>query len=514
MICNWMSIKSLPDRPEQSCGFWEFVALLYLSLPLLLFFAFFTKVWIAVPALATIVVVMNRVRPRSGHENVFAGGPDTRLLFICGAISALFLWVCGYAGPFGRTFDWVKHFAILNELAQQPWPPINDETHTFLRYSLGYYLLPGIFTALFGIHWIEWFVFLQTWTGLFLLLALLLQKIRPPRPTLFVALFLLFSGLDLIGWLMYGRESSILAHKEWWTSSNFAFAYEGHATIFIWVPQHALAGMIGLALLLPGQAQGPCTQYLGLLGAAVLLWSPFAAIGLAPFALASALRIGWKALLDWGNIICALLLGIPLAGYLMAGAAGVPHGFNWDHPGFSWATYTKFITLEVGMYLLALRVCGWQHLRHRAIVIVMLLLLPLYRIGAFNDFTMRACIPAIMLIAIAASSVTVEARELRCLPLVILMLVGCITSVLEIVGRGRDGTVSAPAQTLRSGVLAQAPYFIQYNAPLPNWVLRSYLCPDPRHWVANVIWRLAHDVDDRGTGTREPAADLSRCRLL
>ena len=104
------------DKPAQCCGAWEFVAVLYLSLPLLLFFAFFTKLWIAVPALATIVVVLNRARPRADHRKVSGQGPDTRVLLICGAISALFLWVCGYAEPFGRTFDWLKHFAVINEL--------------------------------------------------------------------------------------------------------------------------------------------------------------------------------------------------------------------------------------------------------------------------------------------------------------------------------------------------------------------------------------------------------------
>ena len=152
----------------------------------------------------------------------------------------------------------------------------------------------------------------------------------------------------------------------------------------------------------------------------------------------------------------------------------MPHGLNWDHAGFSWGRYAEFITLEVGLYLLALRLCGWQYLSYPAIVITILLLLPLYRIGEFNDFTMRACIPAIMLIAIAASAATAEARDLRCIPLAVLMLVGSITSLLEIAGRARDGVVLARVQTLRSGMLADPPYVVQYNAPLPNWVLRSH----------------------------------------
>jgi hypothetical protein len=464
----------LSDESPSPCGVLEFLGLLYLSLPLVLFFAFFAKSSIAVPALAVIVIVLARVRPRSSSAKIFAQSADFHQLLSCVVVAALFLWLCGYVRPFEHTFDWLKHFAVINELAQHPWPPINEASGTFLRYSLGYYLVPGLFTKVFGNRWIELFVFLQTWSGLVLLLALLLQKIRPARSLLFVILFLLFSGLDLIGWLIHDSTSSILVHKEWWAGSNYAFAYDGHATLFIWVPQHALAGMIGLALLLPGQMPPASSSYLGLLGAAVLLWSPFAGIGLAPFVLVTAVRGGRQAFLDWGNILCAAVLGIPLAGYLMAGATGVPHGFNWDHAGFSWRSYLEFSTLEVGLYLLALRLYGWQYLCYPGIVIAILLLLPLYRIGEFNDFTMRACIPAIMLIAIAASAATAEARDLRCIPLAVLMLVGSITSVLEIVGRGRDGVVPARAQTLRSGILADPPYVVQYNAPLPSWVLRSH----------------------------------------
>jgi hypothetical protein len=244
--------------------------------------------------------------------------------------------------------------------------------------------------------------------------------------------------------------------------------------LFIWVPQHALAGMIGLALLLPDQTRSARSRYLGLVGAAVLLWSPLVLIGLAPFALAGGLTNGRDALLDWANVLCVVVLAFPLSAYLLAGSAAIPHGFNWDHAGFSWGSYLEFITLEVGLYLLALRLYGWQYLNYPGIVIAVLLLLPLYRIGTFNDFTMRACIPAIMLIAIAASTAMAQARDLRCIPLAVLMLVGSITSLLEIIGRGRDGVVPAAAQTLRSGDLAEPPYAVQYTAPLPNWVLRSH----------------------------------------
>ena len=193
------------DDSVPPCSVFEFLALFYVTLPLVLFFAFFTNLWIAVPALATIVIVLARVRPRSSSAKIFGQNAEFCPLLSSAVVAALFLWLCGYVRPFGHTFDWLKHFAVINELAQHPWPPVNEATGAFLRYSIGYYLVPGLLTKVFGSHWIEWFVFLQTWSGLVLLLALLLQKIRPARPLLFVLLFLLFSGLDLVGWLIHDR---------------------------------------------------------------------------------------------------------------------------------------------------------------------------------------------------------------------------------------------------------------------------------------------------------------------
>jgi hypothetical protein len=55
---------------------------------------------------------------------------------------------------------------------------------------------------------------------LFLILGLLLQKIRPRLPVAFLACFLLFSGLDLIGWMLFGKGSSLLVRKEWWSGPD------------------------------------------------------------------------------------------------------------------------------------------------------------------------------------------------------------------------------------------------------------------------------------------------------
>ena len=125
--------------------------------------------------------------------------------------------------------------------------------------------------------------------------------------------------------------------------------------------------------------------------------------------------------------------------------------------------------------MLALRLWGWNYLRYPVVVVVVLLLLPLYRVGMFNDLTMRASIPALALVAIAASSALTETVSYKAIPLGVLMVLGCLTSVLEIIGRGQGGQVPAREVSLRSGFLSEDPRFsVQYRAPRPHWTIRDY----------------------------------------
>jgi hypothetical protein len=466
-LAFWLIWSNRSGVAEQRYGAFEFAALLFITMPLILFFAGFTAGFIAVPAVLTIIAVLYYSRPRATQAKL----PGLGRVVLCALIAGVFLWACAYLPPFGRSWDWLKHFAVINELARHQWPPINEDTHTFLRYALGYYLLPGFAARLFGEQVIQPVVFLETWAGLFLVLVLLLQKIRPSRPALFLTIFLLFGGLDLVGWIFFGVDRSILSTKEWWAGT--AFAYEGHATLFLWVPQHALAGMLGVLLLTSDEGRPALPPTMGLLGVGVMLWSPFAALGLLPFALAAAVRAGPEVFANLRTVICGMILGVPLLGYLLVGSGGIPKGFTWNEGNFSFVRYVVFVMLEVGFYIIALRLCGWKHLRHPLIVVTVLLLLPFYRIGVYNDFTMRACIPALMLVAIAVAASVTEAAGYKWIPLAILIAVGGAGSIIEIIGRGHDGYVSVRDQTLRSGFLFQdTRFFVQYNAPLPNWVLR------------------------------------------
>jgi hypothetical protein len=455
-------LASRADHPSSSL---EFAALNYLSLPLLVFFVTFTAKPLAIVAPMAILLALWRVRP----SDMGVGLCRKRLILSAG-FSALFLIGCGYGPVGGRSWDWLKHFALINELADQQWPPVRTDTGTFLRYALGYYMFPGLLAKWLGKTGDDVFVFLQTWMGLTILLMLLLQKTSPQKPLVFVSVFLLFSGPDFLASKALYQAFDPFAHHEWWAR---LFAYEGHATLFLWVPQHALAGLLGIAILLPAEKPPPSSY--ALLGTSLLFWSPFAAIGLAPFAAAAVLQAIRPAMKNWSDLLCGLLTGIPLLVYLSSGSAEIPHGWNWELPQWSFMHYLLFLLLECGLLLLALRVSGWKYLYQPALVMSVLIMLPLYRVGLFNDFTMRACIPALGLLALAAARALSDTLNWRSLGVAILMVTGGVASLLEMYGRAYDGTVRASTMNFRSGFLADdKAYFIQYNAPLPNWILRNH----------------------------------------
>jgi hypothetical protein len=444
------------------CSVLECAGLVFLATPLLLFFATFMTYPLAAVGIPVIVTVLWRRRP----ERPWRIGLTWREVLLCVALAVLFLWVCGYLSPFDRAGDWAKHFAIVNKLRDQSWPPVDESTDTFLRFYLGYYLVPGLAAKLFGSRFSYLFMLAQTWLGLTIVLALLVEKLRPLRPLAFLVVFLLFGGLDVIGYYLFAKDPVLLGHKEWWSGT---FSYQGHMSQFVWAPQHVLSALLGLALVLPAGGRGLPMHALALLFSALAFWSPFTALGLAPIALAATWGTWKDALTDWGNVACGLAVGVPTIAYLLAGSSDIPFDLNTQ----SLKRHFAFVMLEFGFLVAALYLCDRQWPRYALVVIAWLVLLPLFRIGMFNDLNMRASIPALALIAMAAASTLTETRSWRVVPLAILLLIGATGSVLESIAMSRKYHMDPQTSNMQHGVFVAKPELAsQYRAPLPHWTIR------------------------------------------
>jgi len=423
-------------------------ALAYIALPNAIFL-FGWIVWplgpIAAAALALGVAwLLRRERQAAGAALGVLWVP---LIAIAG------LWtVLGGLGHFVfANSDWVVRDAVLLDLVRDPWPVVyrRDGMETLLRAPIGYFLPAALVGKALGVRAAELALFAWTVLGVSLVFALMLRD----RPTLKAALiriavFIVFSGMDIVGTIAHYNPHALGDHLEWWA---FLFQYSSQTTQLFWVPNHALPGWIAIAWLLACDPRrlpiGPAILFV----AFAPLWSPLTAIGIAPIvgvAIVHRLAVDrtWtsfvrlfdrRALLS--VIVPALACVVLVYPYLVLGGDKIASGNNAD---VRWVgedfvpRYIEFVLFEFAGFALLLIV---RNLRDALLwaAIVVLLALPFYRFGPYNDLAMRASIPALTLLAIRLGTwlstpiATTKDPRSRSLAIV-LLLVGAVTPFMEV----------------------------------------------------------------------------------
>lgn len=487
---------------EQSKGFHvaETAAVLYLAAPLLIFFASFIRPEVALLSCSLILFLISEImRQTHGIRRLT---PDWQLLYLL-CVAVVWVWLSGGIGPVHQNDDWYKHHQIVEVLTTHPWPVVMDLGSTgvvALRYYIGWYLVPSMLLKFTGsglqVHLIA------AWSalGIFILFVLLRSIVPNRQGTIAVPLvFVSFGGADFIGTYLTKIAPLPIYHFEWWVGW---IQYSSNTTALFWAPQHAISAWLGMALLMRFGYRAAPIPYLGLLMSATLLWSPFSAIGLAPFLIVAAVRHGIRNVFtDLRLAASTALLALPVGLYLIAGAGRIPHGFIetipciLDRPCFSWASYPVFLLLEVSLPL------GLLLLRKdvdRVILIVAgitLFLIPFYKMGMANDFAMRVSLPSLALLGILCAKVIISGPKFHSIVIAIVLLLALPTAVGEI-ARGFvtvNSDVSPTANVSPEYRVYHGKFLDQYFARLPVWVLRGARAMPPE----DLVYRRASD-DVRG----------------
>lgn len=438
----------------------------YLVLPLALFLLFFASSVVAGAGLSALAVTILRVRvSRPSFENV---GLKHLLILIFGAALCLLI---GIFPLVSLGSDWIKHYVIYNLLIEREWPVLYGNGSDFLRYYFGLYLVPALTTKVLGRWSADICLFVWIWLGLVLFLQVLLDGRRGWRALLLAAIFVIYGGADIIGTLLFSPTFQLGQHIEWWAQIA---SMTSHSVMLAWVPQHALPGWLIVAMLM---RRGDWSISLaGPILAAACFWSPFTAIGLVPFFLLRLLeerRIVPAISLE--NLIVAPILGIPIVAFLAHGAGDIVSGPIWaTSPHFSWGRLLVFYLLEfltLGAVLSVLRPPRKPWL---IVSLLVLLTYPLYKVGLFNDFAMRATLPALAVLVIVAAETLVSGSFLRAIPIALLLIVGTGASVSDLYGRWRGPYRSAWKRYDFERVMAQHNQALrnQYLAPYPHWTVR------------------------------------------
>lgn len=328
-----------------------------------------------------------------------------------GALLVLFLcWHTGIGAFTGQAGDWVKHNAVMHDLVEKEWPVIYRTGYgeSMLSYYTGFYLLPAIAGKIFGsFRAAELAQYGLTAAGLFLLWILVIRagEVKGGENQLLCLglLFVFSSGLLPLGQAVCGSlypENFPFGSHEWMNPETVRIQYTSNWSLLKWVPGQAVVPWQATALLLLRPHK---TQNYVLVGLPVLLYSGFAMVGLAAMMLAVYLYDivceGWKQAKKAFSASNILLVaaGCILVLYFWGNISGAKPeylGFHWLDYGKKPEFYFIFCFFMFGFYTLLL----FKENRRNPlywITVAALFLYPRFSMGLYNDFTMRASIPAL-----------------------------------------------------------------------------------------------------------------------
>jgi hypothetical protein len=391
----------------------DICTLWYLALPNLIFLATWIK---PLPGIGAALVLAAALLYMSLKP--IRGGAHFTAAAWASVLGAAVVWVSisGVGHFVYANLDWVVRDSVLNDLATRRWPVEytirGQDLPVLLRAPIGYFLPAAAATTIFGVGAEQTLLYLWTLIGVVIsFLYLMANAKRPANGLIVIVVFIFFSGLDIVGYIVNRNVPALGDHLEWWAT---LFQYSSMTTQLFWVPNHALpAWIVTLWLLRHDDWCSVSPTWLIVMIAMTPLWSPLAAIGLAVLGATvifarlirgdrqrSIARRIFEIVNPTVVVVSLITLGLT-ARYLTMAGDTVPA--KWLLTGLPLGPVLQlvfeFALLEFVLYWMLM----WNRYRLDLLLTaagVLLLLLPWYRFGPFSDLTMRASIPGLVVFAV------------------------------------------------------------------------------------------------------------------
>ena len=419
-------------------------AVWYAVIPIIIFFfGWLSLLWAAVfSALlsAAVFFFFKSARKRDGEKTYAA--LSLRTLVIIGAMALIWCFLAGQGGFFHQSHDHAIRNAIFRDLIKKPWPVVYEED-MLLSYYIAHWMPPALLGKLFyaatgstAVGYGAGNIFLFIWSSIGVYLALLLLVIltfskKAPRPYAAILLFIFFSGLDIIGTFVTGRDNNGNHYERWAYFAQFSSV----TTCLFWVYNQTIVIWLVTFCILNERS----VKNFAFLGLLALPFGPFPFVGIVIICLVKAAVMSvrlikkGKAVTAFRNIFspqnilsCAAIIPTYYLYYfsnaIMSNDAvykgeQVDVGFRINNILAETAAggnakdivlmvlfYLFFFVLEAGLYIAAIIACNKLKRVKTAPafigVMAVLLFIPLFKLGAGNDFSMRVSIPPLLYLAV------------------------------------------------------------------------------------------------------------------
>lgn len=391
------------------------VTILYLAIPYLIFFFGWLKPVFALMFAGVLILGLfltfkdESIDAPEKKENVWLYLVNF-LIILC--IAYIWMSFSGLTGHGYPNFDHLKHNAVINDLVKLPWPVAynltnNGETNIFyLCYYIAFYLPAGLLGKIFGFTFATNFLFFWAVAGVVLTLFWF-QRFTKKKSLWALAFFVLFGGLDFLGNILLGGEKFTgTSHIEIWNMLEAPYKfleYSSNANLLYWVPQHAIGAWLVTCLLFNDGEIHKNYKSIFFLTALACLWSPFGAVGLVPFVLFLIYKSKLRELLTVQNLLSAASVGFCIFLFITSTKVDFEHAWIFQDINIyeQWHNLVLFWIIEFGLYALFIKYKDFKKLPLDKswfyLSILILFLLPFYKLGHFNDLLMRASIPSLFI---------------------------------------------------------------------------------------------------------------------
>lgn len=393
----------------------EIYSILYIYLGVLIFILGWVRLIIAVPCAVIFLYLLYKNYFKIGEvvfDNILI-----RKSIVSVIVLGILAWLLasGIGGFCKQSGNWHKHNAILHDLITYNWPVryiLDNNENAMLSYYLLFYLFPAFVGKLCGFRCAEIVLFLQSALGIFLIYLHICYYLKLNTEKKQIGVFILliiFGGNVLLGRWIYGyihpEDLSLSFH---WFSNTVRIQYSSHIVLIRWVfPQCIVPWLVTLMLL-----ENPYkVEEFAWIGIPVFTYSCFAFVGLIPFfvILAFAQLYQNKNIIKWirrilsAQNIYAIFLIMPIFVFYISGNIFQEKpdivGFHFIDYSGNFGLYIIFCLSDFLIW--SIFICK-KELKNLIFYISngILLCLPLFWFGTWNDLCMRASIPALFALAL------------------------------------------------------------------------------------------------------------------
>lgn len=403
------------------------LAAVYLSLPIFIYFVGFYKV---IPAILfgalTVFSVFWTVRDCDKNQDKTALVQEENeitisksTLIISGVIFLLWCFLSGIGGFVWQTYDHCVRNAVFNDLVKYDWPlyydmslQSNPEVHEYFgdgtfafSYYFTFWLVPSLFGKLFGLTVGK--IVLIIWSAFGVFLAYVGTAFINKKISLITtAIFIFFSGWDVLPFLYYTFTNT----------TDEIFEMEGYAQYFVFACNttsiyNVFNQVIPIWIIVMLILSSKNSRSIGFIGSVAFSYTPWGTFTVLPLALCKLImhiydlkgaKDRLKGIFTVNNILMPVIL-LASYGLMYTANPAATHlkGFIWEfYPiGKIILMYILLMVFDVLPFLLILLKSNKKNPMFLTAVII-LALLPMYRITFWNDFCSRGSMAPLFVLCI------------------------------------------------------------------------------------------------------------------